>query len=110
MTMIEQTTAVYLFTVLVMQILVCLIIFEFVRSPWKGAWLRIEEAEEELNARLFEEEDIGAYDFGGDSKDFGGETTLIGLKKQEVVTADEKITALKSSYEDPFVDIITMQT
>ena len=98
-----------------MQLLVCLIIFEFVRSPWKGAWLRIEEAEEELNHRLFEEEDIGAYDFGGaagDSKDMhhAGETTLIGLKKQEVVTADEKMAALKTSYEDPFVDIIkTMQ-
>ena len=105
----------YLYTVLVMQLLVCLIIFEFVRSPWKGAWLRIEEAEEELNHRLFEEEDIGAYDFGGaggDSKDMlGGETTLIGLKKQEVVTADEKMAALKTSYEDPFVDIIkTMQS
>lgn len=66
--MLEQTQTVYLYTVLVVQLFVCIIIFEFIRSPWKGARLTIEEAEEELNHRLFEEEDMGAYDFGDDSK------------------------------------------
>ena len=36
----------------------------------------------------------------------GGDTTLIGLKKQEVVTADEKAAALKTNYEDPFGDTL----
>ena len=83
--------------------MVCLIIFEFVRSPWKGARLTIDDAEEELNNRLFEEEDVDAYDFADDKV---GETTIIGLKKQEVITVDEKLTALKTNYEDPFVDLI----
>ena len=61
--MIDQTSTVYLFTVLIIQILICLIVFEFVRSPWKGARLIIEDAEEELNNRIFEEEDIAGYDF-----------------------------------------------
>jgi len=61
--MIDRTTVIYLFTFLLIQLLVSLIIFEFIRSPWKGAKLTIEEAEEELENRLFEEEDIGAYDF-----------------------------------------------
>lgn len=55
---------------------------------------------------MFEEEDMGAYDFGDDSKAQAGETTLIGLRKQEVVTVDAKVTALKTNYEDPFLDII----
>lgn len=54
----------YLYTFLVIQVMICLIIFEFVRSPWKGARLTIEEAEEELENRLFEDEDISKYDFG----------------------------------------------
>lgn len=83
--------------------MVCLIIFEFVRSPWKGARLTIDDAEEELNNRLFEEEDVDAYDFADDKV---GETTIIGLKKQEVITVDEKLAALKTNYEDPFVDLI----
>lgn len=36
-----------------------------------------------------------------------GETTLIGLKKQEVITAEDKITALKTNYEDPFIGFIS---
>ena len=103
--MIDRTTVIYLFTFLLIQLLVSLIIFEFIRSPWKGAKLTIEEAEEELENRLFEEEDIGAYDFHDSQAP--GETTLIGLKKQEVVTADDKLTALKTNYDDPFIDIIT---
>ncbi len=82
--------------------MVCLIIFEFVRSPWKGAKLMIEDAEEELKNRLFDDEDIGAYDFHSRHQ----ETTVIGLKEQEVVTADEKVTALKTNYLDPFNDLI----
>jgi hypothetical protein len=61
--MVDKTATIYMCTFLLIQLLVCLIIFEFVRSPWKGAKLRIEEAEEELENRLFEDEDIGAYDF-----------------------------------------------
>jgi hypothetical protein len=37
--MLDESKVVYLSTVLVIQIMVCLIIFEFVRSPWKGAML-----------------------------------------------------------------------
>lgn len=104
---IDHTSAVYLYTFLVIQILICLIIFEFVRSPWKGARLTIEEAEEELENRLFEDDDISKYDFGGEhSVAMPGETTLIGLKKQEVITAEDKVTALKTNYEDPFIGYI----
>ena len=41
--------------------------FEFIRSPWKGAVLKIEEAEEVLNNNMFENEDIGEYDFRNDT-------------------------------------------
>ena len=58
-----------------------------------------------MKHRLFEDDDIGAYDFGAESQ-MGGDTTLIGLKKQEVVTADEKAAALKTNYEDPFGDTL----
>lgn len=61
---VDRTSTVYLYTFLVIQVMICLIIFEFVRSPWKGARLTIEEAEEELENRLFEDEDISKYDFG----------------------------------------------
>ena len=37
--MLDEPELVYLSTILVIQIMVCLIIFEFVRSPWKGAKL-----------------------------------------------------------------------
>ena len=63
----DQTSTVYLYTVLVIQLLVCLLIFEFIRSPWKGALLMIEEAEEELNQRIFEEDEIGQYSFAADT-------------------------------------------
>ena len=103
--LVDRTSTVYLYTFLVIQILICLIVFEFVRSPWKGARLTIEEAEEELENRLFEDEDIGKYDFG-EASAAPFETTLIGLKKQEVITAEDKVTALKTNYEDPFNDFI----
>lgn len=101
--MVHQQTFIYLITMLVIQLLVSLVVFEFIRSPWKGVKLTIEEAEEELNQRMFEEEDVDAYDF--QSFDHHGETTLIGFKK-EVITVDEKVAALKTNYEDPFVDLL----
>ena len=60
---------------------------------------------------MFENEDIGEYDFrndtvGRDESQNLGDTTLIGLNRQEVVTADEKLTALKTNYEDPFADLL----
>jgi hypothetical protein len=106
---LEKTTTIYLISFLVCQLLLAMIVFEFIRSPWKGAVLTIEEAEEELKNRLFEEEDIGVYSFAAENRENKlGETTLIGLNKQEVVTADEKTTALKTSYEDPFHDLVKM--
>ena len=90
----DQTSTVYLYTVLVIQLLVCLLIFEFIRSPWKGALLMIEEAEEELNQRIFEEDEIGQYSFAADTSNQLGETTLIGLKNRQAVTVNDKVTAL----------------
>jgi len=101
--MLDRQASIYLGALLVIQLIVSLIVFEIIRSPWKGAKLIIEEAEEELNQRMFEEEDVGAYDF---QSVIQGETTLIGLKGREVVTVDDKITALKTNYEDPFVDLL----
>ena len=105
---VSQTTLIYLISFLVCQILLAVVVFEFIRSPWKGAALTIEEAEEELKNRLFEDEDIGVYDFTNDNQqeEKVGETTLIGLNKQEVVTADEKMTALETNYKDPFYDLV----
>ena len=37
-----------------------------------------------------------------------GDTTLIGARGPEVITVNEKIEALKTTYEDPFVEIIDM--
>ena len=105
---VSQTTLIYLISFLVCQILLAVVVFEFIRSPWKGAALTIEEAEEELKNRLFEDEDIGVYDFTNDNQqeEKVGETTLIGLNKQEVVTADENMTALETNYKDPFYDLV----
>lgn len=64
---VSQTTLIYLISFLVCQILLAIVVFEFIRSPWKGAALTIEEAEEELKNRLFEDEDMVAYDFTNDN-------------------------------------------
>lgn len=74
-----------------------------IRSPWKGAVLKIEQAEDELNNRFFEDEDVAAYDF---SHQHIGETTITAKNRQEVVTGEEKLKALKSSYADPFCDLL----
>lgn len=95
---IDNTATLYLVSLLVCQLLISLVVFEFIRSPWKGAVLKIEEAEEVLNNRMFENEDMAGYDFKDESQQNLGETTLVGLNRQEVVTADEKLTALKSNY------------
>ena len=66
----------------------------------------IEEAEEELNQRIFEEDEIGQYSFAADTSNQLGETTLIGLKNRQAVTVNDKVTALQTSYEDPFSTIM----
>lgn len=77
---IDQIKTIYLFTALFIQLLVCILIFEFIRNPWKGARLTVEEAEEEMQHKMFEEGDVEAYDFGGESQ-LGGDTTIVGLKR-----------------------------
>ena len=54
-----------LWTVLVLQALLCLVFFCCCgRSPWKGAKLRFEEIEQEvMNERMFDADEIGKYNF-----------------------------------------------
>ena len=73
----------------------------------------IEEAEEEMKHRMFEDDDIGAYSFSrdraGENSQMGDTTIIGGLggdKQQVVVTADEKTAAMRTNYNDPFADTL----
>lgn len=68
----------------------------------------IEEAEEELKHRMFDPSDLTPYKLGADSTQqlVEGDTTIIGMNRQEVVTRDEKEAALKTNYVDPFTDLL----
>lgn len=45
--MLNPKEITYVVSFLVFQMLVAILMFEFIRSPWKGALLQIEEAETE---------------------------------------------------------------
>ena len=87
---IEQTQAIYLFTVLAIQILICVLIFEFIRNPWKGARLMIEEAEEEMRHRMFESDDLESYSFSRDGPGGAGGESVVGLGDTTLIVQGNK--------------------
>ena len=87
---IEQTQAIYLFTVLAIQILICVLIFEFIRNPWKGARLMIEEAEEEMRHRMFESDDLESYSFSRDGPGGAGSESVVGLGDTTLIVQGNK--------------------
>lgn len=86
----------FLYSTIVGEVFIIMIVLEAQRAPWKGAELQLERNEQVLKDKLFES--ISSYDGDSFSKDnsqaFGGTTTLLGLRKEEKVHASEKLAAL----------------
>jgi hypothetical protein len=89
----------------VIQIFLITLCFRVFRKPWKGTLLKLEQAEMVQEEKLFEE--ISSFHNASDLAEslLGGET-IIGRFNQEKVTEKEKREALKTTYVDPFVDLM----
>ena len=84
------------------QIAIFIIVLEFFRGPWKGVVLQIEEAMKLENQKIISD----FMSFYDEESDILGTTVLGFGAKQQEVTANEKLLALKKSYEDPQTNIL----
>lgn len=110
-TMVQTKYLVYMLTIVFIQFFVFVIMFEFIRKPWEGVETKAQEAENLENEKLFDDVEISRYatsEFTGTDLLQGYSTTLGVRKQQDRITADEKLTALKAAYDDPFVEIFNM--